>query len=128
MILANESASAYYTSGTFTSKIFDPGDYSSWTNIIFDVSTSQLPNYDQSASWVNMSGNQLVFHMNDVSSYVKLIILFHINDGSSYVKLMISFHIIDVSSSVKLMILIYINDRSSYMKLMILFYINYVSS
>ncbi len=67
MILANESASAYYTSGNFTSKIFDPSDYSSWNKIIFDVSTSQFPNYDQSASWVDMSGNQLLYHMNEIS-------------------------------------------------------------
>lgn len=59
------------SSGGYLSRIFDASGTVDWTNITYSLEYpygEELPNNQQDVNWFNMTGNVLLFHMNNDSS------------------------------------------------------------
>ncbi len=77
IVLANASASAYYSSGNFTSAVFDAGGVSSWDNISWiegvpygeELPDNQADELETTLGGANMTGNVLLMHLNNDSDY-----------------------------------------------------------
>lgn len=77
------NATGLTTNGSYLSKVFNAGYFSNWENLSWVSNTGELPDNLESNPSIDMSGNVLLFHLNNDDSFAENVTHFYDFSGNN---------------------------------------------